>query len=122
MPKERGRDAYERPVQNICLASLDDVYGLLIDHHLMEPRFDQPAGDVLQLLAGLHEQIVAGRDLDRDALASVARPDVQAWIARTAVDGEKVEVRVEAGENGVFGAVLREVGGCRGEEVRSSGW
>jgi hypothetical protein len=88
----------------------------------VEARLDQPGRDVFQLLAGLHEQIVAGWDFDREALACVARPDVQPWVARATVDGEKVEVRVEAGENGVFGSVLGEIGSCRGEKVRSSEW
>ena len=85
----------------------------------MEPRLDQAAGDVLELLAGLHEEIVARRDLDGDAAARVARPHVQARVARAAVDGEEVEVRVEAGQDGVLFAVLCQVRCGRGEEMGS---
>lgn len=54
----------------------------------------------------MHEQVVAGRDLDGDALTGVAGPYMQAGVAGTAVDGEEVEVGVEAGEDGVFAAVF----------------
>lgn len=72
----------------------------------MEPRLNQPARDVLQLLAGLHEQVVSGRDLDWDALTCVARPDMQSRVSGAAVDGKEVKVRVEAGKDSVFGSVL----------------
>ena len=88
----------------------------------METRHDQPARDVLQLLAGLHEQIVAGWDLDWHALARVSRPDVQPWVARATVDGEKVKVSVKASEDGIFGTIFREVRSCRGEKMRPLGW
>lgn len=73
----------------------------------MEPCLYQTTCDVLQLLSCLHEQIITWRDLDGNALTCVARPDVQAWVAGAAVDGKEVKVRVEAGKDGVFGAVLR---------------
>lgn len=84
----------------------------------METRLDETASDVFELLARLYEEVVSGRDFHGDAAARVARPDVQAGVARAAVDGEKVEVGVEAGEDGVLGAVLYEVGGGGREEVR----
>lgn len=36
------------------------------------------------------------------------------------MDGEEVEVCVEAGEDGVLGAVFGEVGGGWGEEMRAA--
>ncbi len=83
----------------------------------MVAGLDEPARQVLELLAGLDQQVVALRDLDGNALARVARPDVQARIARAAVDGQEVEVRVEARENGVLLAVLLEVRRGGSEEV-----
>lgn len=53
-----------------------------------------PARGVLHLLARLHQQ-AAGGDLDRP-LPAVARPHVQARVAGAAVDGEGVQVVVEA--------------------------
>lgn len=79
---------------------------------------DKPTGDVLDLLAGLDEEVVALGDFDGDAVAGVAGPDVEARVPGAAVDGEEVEVGVEASENGVFDAILDEVGGGRGEQVR----
>lgn len=84
----------------------------------MEPRAHEPAADMLQLLARLHQQIAPlPRESDGDAPAGVARPDVQAGVARAAVDGEEVEVSVEACEDRVLCAVFGEVGGGGGEEV-----
>ena len=83
----------------------------------MVAGLDEPARQVLELLAGLDQQVVALRDLDGNALARVARPDVQARIARAAVDGQEVEVRVEAREDGVLLAVLLEVRRGGSEEV-----
>lgn len=82
---------------------------------------------MLELLPRLDEEVVAGGDLDGDAAARVAGPDVEARVAGAAVDGEEVEVGVEAGEDGVVLAVLFEVRGGRGEEVGaewgvSGGW
>jgi hypothetical protein len=80
---------------------------------------DETARDVLELLARLDQQVVTLGDLDGDSLACVARPDVQAGIARAAVNGQEVEIGVEAGEDGVLLAVLGEIGGCWCEEMRT---
>lgn len=77
----------------------------MADHDLVEASLDQSAGDVLQLLAGLDKQIAAPGDLDGNAPAGVACPDMQARVARTPMDGQEVEVGVEAGEDGVDLAV-----------------
>ena len=121
MPEEGRRDAHQRAVGQRLPALLDGLDRALVDDHLVEAGLDQPARDVLELLAGLHQQVVARRDLDGDALAGVARPDVQARVARAAVDGQEVQVRVEAGEDGVLLAVLDQVGGRGGEEVGAVG-
>ena len=82
------------------------------------------ASYMLKLLSRLNEQIIARRHPHWDAFARVACPDIQARIARPSVDGQEVQICVEAGEDGVEGAVLGEVGGGGGEEVGTvcSGW
>lgn len=47
---------------------------------------------------------------------------MKAWVARAAVDSKEVKVRVKAGKDGVFVAVLGQIRCCWGEEVRSSTW
>lgn len=71
------------------------------------------------MLARLDEQVVAGRNLDGDAIARVSCPDVQAWITGAAMDGEEVEVCVEAGKNCIVLAIFDEIRGCWGEEMRA---
>ena len=119
VPEQGARDAHERPVGALDLAALDDGEGGLVDDDLVKTGLDETARYVLDLLASLDEQVVPGGDLDGDAGARVAGPNMQARVPRAAVDGEEVEVGVEAGEDGVLGAVLDEVGGGGGEEVRA---
>lgn len=121
MPEEGARDADKRPVGVISLALLDGFDRLLVDRHFVESCLDQAAGCVLELLASLHQQVVARGNLDRDPVASVAGPDVQARVAGSAVNGEKVEVGVEAGEDGVLLAVFYQVRSGRGQEMGSEG-
>lgn len=109
MPEEGAADADEGPVGELLFPALDDGAGLFVDDDLVVPGLDEAAGQVLDLLARLDEQVVALGDLDGDLLARVARPDVQARVPRPAVDGEEVEVRVEPGEDGVVLAVLDQV-------------
>jgi hypothetical protein len=70
---------------------------------------DQPTRGVLELLARLHEEVVPGRNLDGNAVARVAGPDVEAGVARAAVDGEEVEIGVEASKDGVLCGVLGKI-------------
>lgn len=121
MPEEGRRNADQRPVGQARPAVVDDVDRLVVDDDLVVAGLDEPAGEVLELLAGLDQQVVALGDLDGDALARVAGPDVQARVARAAVDGQEVEVGVEAGQDGVLFAVLLEVG-CGGREEMGAGW
>jgi len=67
-------------------ALLDDIERRRVDDDLVQTGFDEPTGEVLDLLACLDEEVPAGRDLDGDAFARVAGPDVQARVARAAVD------------------------------------
>ena len=121
MPEEGARDADLGPVGALAAPPVHGGEGGLVDDDLVVAGLDEAAGDVLDLLAGLDEEVVAGRDLDGDAGARVAGPDVEARVSRAAVDGEEVEVGVEAGEDGVAGAVAVEVGGGGREEVRPVG-
>ena len=109
MPKEGARDAHQWPLRDFLLPLGNHLKGLLVDDYLVEAGLDEAAGEMLELLSRLHEEMVTRGDLDRDAVAGVAGPDVQAGVARAAVDGEEVEVGVEAGEDGVFCAVLSEI-------------
>lgn len=76
MPEQRARDANLRPLWIFSLASLHCLDRLFIDYHLVVACLDQAAGNVLDLLAGLHEEVVAGRHAHGDAAAGVAGPDV----------------------------------------------
>ena len=117
MPEESRADADQWAIGELLLALRDDIDSALVDDHLVEAGLDQTTSDVLELLAGLHQEVVAGRDFDGDALARVAGPDVQTWVARAAVDGEEVEIGVEAGEDGILLAVLFEVRGGGGKKM-----
>lgn len=119
VPEQRTRDSDERPIRELCLAPLDGLDRLFIDSHLVVPGLDKPAGNVFDLLASLDEKIVALGHLDRNAVAGIASPNVQTRVAGTPVDGEKVEVRVEASEDGVLFAVLNKIGCSRSEKVRT---
>lgn len=116
-PEEGAGDADEGPVGELAPAPLHGGKGV-VDDDLVVAGLDEPARHVLELLAGLDEQVVAGRDLDGDAGARVAGPDVEPQVAGAAVDGEEVEVGVEAVEDGVLLAVLVQVRGGRGQEER----
>jgi len=75
----------------------------------METRLNQSPTKVLKLLPSLNEQVIPFRDFDLHTLPSIASPDVQPWITRTAVDSQEIEIRVETGENSVFLAVFDKV-------------
>jgi hypothetical protein len=119
VPEHGAGDADEGAVGQVAATALDGGNGLIVDDDLVEAGLDEAAGQVLELLAGLDKQVVAGGDLDGEAGAGVACPDVEAGVAGAAVDGEEVEVGVEAGKDGVLLAVLVEVGGRGSEEMRA---
>jgi len=68
----------------------------------------------------LDKQIAPPRDLNGNALAGIACPNVEARVARTSMDSQEVEVGVEARENGVNLAVSAEITCCRGEKMWST--
>ena len=84
----------------------------------MVTSLDKTAGDVLKLLSRLDEQIIARRHPNWDAFAGVARPNIQARIARSSVNGQEVQICVEAGQDGVLLAILLQIRRCRCQEVR----
>lgn len=86
MPEERARDPDEWPVGILDFALLDDLERGRVDDDLVQTGFDQPVGEVLDLFSRLNEEVPAGGYLDCDALARVACPDMQTWVARAAVD------------------------------------
>lgn len=81
----------------------------VVYHYFMVSSANQPTGNVFQLLASLDEEVVAWRHLHWKPLTSVTSPDIESWITRTTVDGQEVEVRMEAGEDGILLAVLDKV-------------
>lgn len=119
VPEQSAGDANLWSVGEFLGSALHGLNGLLVDSDFVEARLDEATGDVLDLLARLDEEVVTWGHAYGNATARVAGPDVEAGVARTAVDGEEVEVSVEAGEDGVFGAVFPEVGGRRCKQVRT---
>lgn len=119
MPEESAGDANLWSVGQLLGSALHGLNGLVVDGDLVEASLDETTGDVFDLLAGLDEEVVTGGHAYGDATARVASPDVEAGVAGTAVDGEEVEIGVEAGENGVLCAVFLEIGGSRREQVRT---
>lgn len=86
MPEEGARDPDEWSVGILDFAFLDDFERGAVDNDLVKTGLDQPAGEVLDLFSRLDEEVPAGGYLNRDALTRVACPDMQAWVARAAVD------------------------------------
>lgn len=80
---------------------------------------------MLELLASLHKQVASRarigwlRETNSDPLASVACPNVQARVPRTAVDCEEVQITMEASKDSVFLSVLDKVRCSGGEKVRT---
>jgi len=106
MPEEGRRYADQRPVGELGLARLDDFYRLFVDYYFVETSLDETPSDVLQLLSSLYEEVVALGDLDSNALAGVASPDVEAGVARAAMNGQEVKVGVESSKDRVFLTIL----------------
>lgn len=64
----------------------------LINDHFMKTCLDEATGEMFKLLSSLYEQVVSFWNLDWNAFAGVASPDVQPWIAGSSVDGQKIEI------------------------------
>jgi hypothetical protein len=88
------------------LSALCDSASLQSSLHKIPRRnhrltLDQSPRHPFNLLTSLHEQ-TPRRDLYRNLATRIARPDVQAGVSGLTVDGEKVEVGVEACEYAIF--------------------
>ena len=101
------------------LSLFNGLKSLFVDDYLMKAGFDEAAGDVFDLFSGLDEEIVSRWNLDGDSVAGVSRPDVETWVARTAVDGQEVEICVEASQDGVELGIFVQIRRSRGEKMRS---
>jgi hypothetical protein len=64
---------------------------------------------MLQLFPSLYKKVISFWDLDRDAFACVAGPDIQSRITGAAMDSQEVEVRMKPSEDGILLAVFGEV-------------
>lgn len=68
-----------------------------IDNYFVEAGLDQASAEMFKLLSGLHQKIPpSSRESDRNTLARVARPDIQARVSRATMYCQKVQVRVKA--------------------------
>ena len=56
----------------------------------MVPSLDETSGEMFKLLSGLHQEVLSFWYLDRNLFAGVSRPDIQAGVTRSSVDGQKV--------------------------------
>lgn len=109
MPEQSTRNSDQRSVREVTLPLLNGLNGLLIHNNLVEASFDESTSDVLNLLARLDKEVVSWWDLDGNTVSGVACPDVKTRVAGATMDGEEVEVCVEAGQDGVLLAVLDQV-------------
>jgi len=109
MPEECRRDTNQWTIWKLNFPAFDNGKCLLVYNDLVEASLDQTTCDMLKLLASLDEEVVPLRDLDRDALPSIARPDMETGIARAPVDCKEIKIGMETGENGVFLSVLDEI-------------
>lgn len=101
MPKQGTRDSHQRPIRALSSPLRHRAESLLIHNHLVVARCDETPREVLELLSRLNEEVIPGGNLDRNAGTRVAGPNVEAWIARTAVNGEEVKIGVKTREDGV---------------------
>jgi hypothetical protein len=91
-----------------------------IYHHFVVARFDKTPAKVLQLLPSLDKQVTTGRgELNENAFSGVSRPYMKARVSRTTMDGQKIEVGVEASKYGIFLVIFNKIRGCRCQEVRA---
>jgi hypothetical protein len=115
MPKHGRGNSNQRTMGKLGLSFLDGLERRVVYHNLVEAGLDQAACEMLQLFSRLYQQVVStGRHAHGDALSRVSGPDVQARVARAAMDGQEVEICVKAGQDSVLLTVFGEVGGGRG--------
>ena len=95
-----GRHSPEDPVfplGKFLLGLIERGLGRLSVDDLMVAGEDVTSSDMLEHSTCLEEK-AAGRDLDSDLL-HVSEPDIETWVARFTVDGQEIEVVVEASKS-----------------------
>lgn len=76
----------------------------------MEASLDEASSEMLNLLPCLYEKKTSSRrKSDGNALSSVPRPYMEAWVSRATVDSEAIEVCMKSCQNGIFPAVFNEI-------------
>ena len=91
--------------------------------HLMHARLYMASCEPLHLLASLEKQ-AALRHLDWHA-PSIPQPDKQAWETRFPMDGQKIQVVVEASVCHLQRIVLLQISPCTGagtDGATEAGW
>ena len=82
----------------------------IVYYDFVVPCSDETPGEMFQLLPGLHEQVTTGGwKLDEDTFSSISSPYVKAWVSRTAMNSQKVEVGVEASKDSIFVIIFHEI-------------
>ena len=73
---------------------ITDCKSSIVDNNFMEASFasDQSTSDMFKLPSSLHEKIIPRRDFDSNALAGIPGPDIQTWVTRTTMNGQKIEI------------------------------
>lgn len=97
MPEQGARDSDQRSVWEVTLPLVNGFNGLFTHNNLVEASFDETTSDVFDLFARLDEKVVSWWDLDGNTVSRVACPDVKTRVAGATMDGEEVEICVEAG-------------------------
>lgn len=64
---------------------------------------------MLELLPGLYKKIISFWNLDRDAFACVAGPDMQSRITGPTMYGQEVEIGMKPGKDGILSSVLAKI-------------
>lgn len=88
---------------------------MVIYNDFMEARFDETTSDMLQLFSSLDEQIIACRNFDGYTFACISCPNMQARVARSPMNGQKIEIGMESSQDGIFLAILDQIRGSRSQ-------
>lgn len=121
MVEESRRYPHQRSIGHLLLAALHDLERGVVDNDFVKSGLDETAGQVLQLLAGLDQQVLSGRNAHGDFPPRVPCPNVQARVSGATVNGQEVEVGVETCEDAILLAILLEIGSRRRKQVRAAG-
>ena len=63
-----------------------NIESVLIDNDFVEARLNESTGNNFNLFSSLNEQVSTSGYFDWDSFASVASPNVQTWVSRSAVN------------------------------------